>query len=91
MSKHSHGESGYGDAREPASEGLANPSVSDSPDRNVGVTGVCGYPIPAGSEEHESARSLNGELSTVVNCPWQTDDSRVVGLAKLRGLSQKPG
>lgn len=90
ISTHSHGEIGYGDATEPARDGLAIPSAS-SPDRNVGVTGVCGYPRPAGRTGHGSTRSVNGELSTVVNCPGQTDDSRVVVLPKLRELSQKPG
>src|SRR3954467_6647135 len=60
MSRHSHGESGYGDATEPANDGLAIPSASDSPDRNVGVTGVCGYPIPVGIAGQGSTRSVNG-------------------------------
>lgn len=90
MSTHSHGEIGYGEATEPARDGLAMLSAR-SPDRNVGVTGVCGYPRPAGRAGHGSTRSVNGELSTVVNCPGQMDDSRVAVLPKLRGLSQKPG
>lgn len=87
---HSHGDSGYGDATEPASDGLASPSGSVSPDRKVGVTGVCGYAIPEGREEHGSTRSVNDELSTADNWPGQTEDSRVAVLTKLRGLSQKP-
>jgi hypothetical protein len=91
MSRHSHGEGGYGDATEPANDGLVIPSASDSPDRNVGVTGVCGYPMPVGIAGQGSTRSVNGEPSTVDNCPGQTEDSSVVVLPKLRGVSQNPG
>lgn len=42
-----------------------------------------------GRAEHESTRSVNGELSTVASCPGQTADSRVAVLTKLRGFSQK--
>lgn len=88
----SHGAAGYGEATEPLpNEGLAIPSVKGSDGKNVGVTGVCGYPTLTGKVGLVSIRSKYGESSAIVNCDGQMGMSSIAPLPRLRGLSQTPG
>jgi hypothetical protein len=75
---------------EPLSGGLVMLSPSGSDERNVGVTGVCGYPSPTETAGQASTKSANGEPPTAVICDGHMGVSKAI-VPRPRGLSQRLG